>query len=1306
MEQQKISKSIDGTSDLVVWAPIRQGFIEAFENITFETRLKLTAEAFYKIRVSVREYEHIIPFADTVQRILTLLNFRIGIIDRDLFLVKPGEPGQPDITSRRYMYLAATFDGPLEPYMRLIWRPLGPFLDLLLCNCEDYTAASDSSFDSYLKWVRDHKIESAIFYSVTGLTVKDHLYLTKLEKLQRAVDDDGMIAGMTSDDPEDLAANVRSRPANQVESNRLAIEALTVLFTLANYYPPDCFDGRYLLRAASDLLQGWRQDQLPDIVEKVYKEPLAWFRTPRPPSEMPTPNDQPLDKSEVQKGLLSGHDQPNRPMTHGALLLLQLDEPVDPAQARKFLHLLEPNWEVSPSQGLAALYTNVSFDLALTFQGLERLRLSKELLASFPKEFRDGMSDRAPMIGDVQDNHPRRWPLPARYFPDYPRPQSLPPVELTEIDIAVQLRTRQLAEEHGSGFVAFSAHDHSREAYRELTERKQGIVQSLNEIFGAAAEDDQDRKLNLTTPFDFLKPEKDPNPLATLIGLVAALGPEYGVRLVAVEDMVRGRETMVSRSDVVSSDPLAPPTTEHFGFRDGLSQPVIAKDEAAPALNEIRVGDLICGYRNSREDYPAGKDSSFLRNSSFMVVRKLAQDVQGFEDLLNRYPALGREDLAARLVGRKRDGTPLINPAAGNNFDYTDDPKGKQCPLAAHIRLSNPRQGFQGRPAPRILRRGMSYGKRQKEDPSAQRGVMFIAYNSSIAEQYEVIQRWLNRGNSTSIASAQNDPLTGTAIEPGPQIFRCFIGNQVHRIELEKPLVRVEWGAYFFVPSRTALRQILEPSKPDRYSVTEGEKILNKIVTMSPEAQRREWKVLLEDFLTKDPSEKNQSPQLWAAIRAKGGILRIDSGIDYGDNDASSVSSIPADKRADKQKVVLVADADLIKAVLSNDCIYSVYEQRRRAIESFGDIYVTQDPHDPNGSYLKESRDTNKIIFEYSQKKQKDAYDRAYACAKEVLDQGKMVAGDQGFFEIELSREFFMPALGKLCTYWFDIPDPGGEIELGGWGWAPVNDGMKMDNTYRKPRCPGDFLAPSRFSFYPRPTERIQMYGKSHGRALRVASLKIMGQMIAHNDAYLKGEISKKMYDAIFTGSNPEAEMDLLARNLIGIMEGMLPPTEGILSGILYKWLDQKTLWRYQGALRHAAGKSPATFKQATEALCYAVEAAMCERPSPDLLYRTAKKEDTLGTVKIEIDDLIILVLVSATQAALANDKPDITPIFGGDRKSALQPKGEPAHACPAKDMVMASVLGILAALLESGRIQALPGSMIIRISDYVTPTS
>ena len=182
MEIETTSKNIDGITDLVVVAPIREGFIQAYENVTYGTRLKLVAEALNRIRVTAREHETILPFSDVTERILTLLDFRVGIIDKDLFSLPPRRRSKKHAASgaantgpqsQRFLYLTATFDGAWEPYMRLIWKPLGPFLDLLFCNCEGYVTASEHSFEEYAQWVRDNQMDSAIFYTTTGRTIRD-----------------------------------------------------------------------------------------------------------------------------------------------------------------------------------------------------------------------------------------------------------------------------------------------------------------------------------------------------------------------------------------------------------------------------------------------------------------------------------------------------------------------------------------------------------------------------------------------------------------------------------------------------------------------------------------------------------------------------------------------------------------------------------------------------------------------------------------------------------------------------------------------------------------------------------------------------------------------------------------------------------------------------------------------------------------------------------------------------------------------------------------------------------------------------
>lgn len=95
------------------------------------------------------------------------------------------------------------------------------------------------------------------------------------------------------------------------------------------------------------------------------------------------------------------------------------------------------------------------------------------------------------------------------------------------------------------------------------------------------------------------------------------------------------------------------------------------------------------------------------RNGSYLVLSQLDQDVGGFWRFIDT--AAGQdaergEQLAAAMVGRQRDGTPLVplsDPAIPgiaadnrhNNFSFDGDPQGVACPIASHIRRSNPRSG-------------------------------------------------------------------------------------------------------------------------------------------------------------------------------------------------------------------------------------------------------------------------------------------------------------------------------------------------------------------------------------------------------------------------------------------------------------------------------------------------------------------------------------------------------------------------------------------------------------------------------------
>ena len=117
-----------------------------------------------------------------------------------------------------------------------------------------------------------------------------------------------------------------------------------------------------------------------------------------------------------------------------------------------------------------------------------------------------------------------------------------------------------------------------------------------------------------------------------------------------------------------------PGGTEHFGFADGFAQPAIEGSGVDPLPGQgaplkdggwrpIRAGEFILGYRDEEDAIPrAPVPDQLAANGSYLVYRKLRQDVTGFRrtlaDAARHYPG-GEEQLAAKLVGRWRDGTPL-----------------------------------------------------------------------------------------------------------------------------------------------------------------------------------------------------------------------------------------------------------------------------------------------------------------------------------------------------------------------------------------------------------------------------------------------------------------------------------------------------------------------------------------------------------------------------------------------------------------------------------------------------------------------
>lgn len=330
---------------------------------------------------------------------------------------------------------------------------------------------------------------------------------------------------------------------------------------------------------------------------------------------------------------------------------------------------------------------------------------------------------------------------------------------------------------------------------------------------------------------------------------------------------------------------LMPGGIEHFGFRDGVSQagirgrirhdgeerPITTRygvpsrdgvDFGKPGQPLVWPGRFLTGQPTF-----AGEDAGLapeFTNGSFLVFRRLSQDVEAFDDDTEAMAreltaASGRsisaEDLRALLVGRFRSGAALMRhdrdpgqaegPDEINYFAFGTavpsialadgtpvkgapaDPdvlRGRRCPVWSHIRKVNPRDigtdrgdalmtlGFQ------MLRRGIPFGlPYDRSNPAApdnakERGLLFLSYQRSIDDQFGSLNRgWMNQEQLPNAGGF--DLLVGQSVSEGnglyaekPAVFfgPPTTGNQDGTsFKAPRQWVTPTGGAFLFAPSIT-----------------------------------------------------------------------------------------------------------------------------------------------------------------------------------------------------------------------------------------------------------------------------------------------------------------------------------------------------------------------------------------------------------------------------------------------------------------------------------------------------------------------
>lgn len=492
-----------------------------------------------------------------------------------------------------------------------------------------------------------------------------------------------------------------------------------------------------------------------------------------------------------------------RRLTYGASLLVRLSSDRDNNKA--WLASLEP--EVSYGDQLAATEALL---IGLSRSGLEKLGLEPRHIETFPVAFQHGSAApwRARAVGDIGNNSPEKWLWGGE--------QTVDAVMLIyarkEADFNQLVSARIAAAQSAGHTVAYQVR------FAPNPPRHQPVVE----------------------PFGFVDGVSDPV-----------------IRGVGQWTLDRNRNHLVAPGEVVMGYP------DNLGYVPS-SPSVAASDDPQNILPAAATLELSRSRPDFSTPQPTGQKDLGI-NGTFLVVRHLEQDVDGFKEFVAaaaKVPAVSasapsnvpaEQWLKAKMVGRWQDGTSLVRhphrpgshpavpgdpppppPTPDNDFLFgVEDPNGLRCPFGAHIRRANPRESFTPvSPDPaleflakqaganpysslsptaqlelsitnrhRIVRVGRHY---EPQDALTKPGLMFMCLNVDIERQFEFVQKTWLLGPSFEGLNSEVDPIFGQRTESDVLTIPTPCGPL--RVQGLKDFVTVKGSGYFFLPGRKAIQ--------------------------------------------------------------------------------------------------------------------------------------------------------------------------------------------------------------------------------------------------------------------------------------------------------------------------------------------------------------------------------------------------------------------------------------------------------------------------------------------------------------------
>jgi Dyp-type peroxidase family len=347
---------------------------------------------------------------------------------------------------------------------------------------------------------------------------------------------------------------------------------------------------------------------------------------------------------------------------------------------------------------------------------------------------------------------------------------------------------------------------------------------------------------------------------------------------------------------------------EHFGFKDGISQPGIRGrlpeaphafltpretidektgkidiNKGKPGQDVLHAGEFVFGYPTQIAQPDPKRDGlnitpgdiatagpAWATNGSYLVFRRLRQDVKGFQSFIKAtattlsvtnpaFAGMTFEKLGAKFVGRWASGAPITNapdrdnPALAEDLDFefeaknaqgiAKDPIGLRCPFAGHIRKTYPRDmardsglNESNTQTHRLLRRGIPFGKPYMggcpvhpdrlldtvttwwesivKNAPTDRGLLFLAYQTSIERQFEfVTNQWVNDPDFPDPGSG-HDPILGQSKDSitrdRTMVLQAEKAANNATIKLPTDWVIPTGGGYFFSPSISGIKYLAQ----------------------------------------------------------------------------------------------------------------------------------------------------------------------------------------------------------------------------------------------------------------------------------------------------------------------------------------------------------------------------------------------------------------------------------------------------------------------------------------------------------------